>query len=124
MQQSVFTSNNTVVMVLYNNKRFYVGRSNMNCPFMCVWYLSGCAQARQEATSERDTWAQFFVAYCCAKVPLNAGASVTRLWNPGPVYGVPVPNTHSFSLLTRAPRGGVTRQDVVLTDLQPLRDCQ
>jgi hypothetical protein len=24
----------------------------------------------------------------------------------------------------RAPRGGVTRQDVVLTDLQSLRDCQ
>jgi hypothetical protein len=107
MQQSVFTSNNTVVMVLYNNKRFYVDRSNMNCPFLCVWYLSGCAQARQDATSERDTWAQFFAAsqnlrlgsgeqwhngrrrgawfaYCSAKVHLNAGASITRLWHTGP----------------------------------------
>jgi hypothetical protein len=26
--------------------------------------------------------------------------------------------------LSRAPRGGVTRQDVVLTDLQALLDCQ
>jgi hypothetical protein len=30
----------------------------------------------------------------------------------------------SLSLLSRAPRGGVTRQGVVLTDLQSLLDCQ